>query len=107
MLGQQVDRTLLLLAKDAGDFLVDRLRGGVRVFASAGHQIFTQEDLLLTVPGLWSDLVRHAPFAHHSTRDVGGLFQVVGGTGVEMSVHHQLGGASTHRLADHVQEVFT
>ena len=96
---------LLLLGEDPGDLLVDQLGGVVAVLATRGHQVLAEEHLLLAAPRHRADRVAHAPLAHHAAGDAGGLFEVVGGAGVEMAEDDLLGDAAAHRLADRVLEV--
>lgn len=104
MLHEQRVCPLLLLEQDARDLLVHQPGGLVAVLASAGHEVLAEEDLLLAVPGHGADLLAHTPLVHHPPGDAGGLLEVVGGAGVEVTEDDLLGDATAHRLADDVLE---
>ena len=105
MLLERYTCTLFLFAKDATDFVIDCAGHLVRVFASAGHQIFTEEYLLLASKGHWANSFAHAPFANHSSSDACCLLEIVCGTTVEVSENHHFGYTTTHGFTDDILEI--
>ena len=105
MLHQQLTCTLLLEVQHGRDLFVEDSSGLVAVFASAAHQVFAEEHVLLAAPRHWTNALAHAPLAHHVARNVGGLLEVVGGAAVEVTEHDHLGNAAAHGLTDGVFKV--
>ena len=104
MLSEQLARAHLLLGEDPLDLLVHEASSGIRVLAAAGHEVLTEENLLLTVPGHRADLLAHAPLTDHAAGQTGDDLEIVGGSGRLLREHELLGdttadGAVTITLA--------
>ena len=101
---QLLGGTLLLLAQDALDLLVDHAR---RLFAVVArvHEVLTQEDHALRAPGHRTDAVAHTELAHHALGHLGAALQVVARAGGERAEHDLLRAASAHAHAQRVLDV--
>src|SRR5256884_4087529 len=85
---------------DALDLTVDGERRLLAVVLRARDLPAEEDVLLVLAEGERPQLVGHAPLAHHLARHLGGLLEVVAGTGRLLLQHDLLGGAAAHQDGD-------
>src|SRR5215470_12177002 len=99
-------RPLVRFEHDAAYLVVDLDGRGLGVLRAL-REIAPQEDLLLLLAeGDRTELLAHAPLAHHLPRQLGGALEVVTRAGGHVAEHELLGGAATEQDGEvHQEEV--
>src|SRR5215467_6500084 len=93
------------LQDDPLDLAVDEERGLLAVVLLAGHLAAEEDVLLVLAERERAELVGHAPLADHLASHLGGLLEVVAGTGGLLVQHDLLGGAAAQQDRDAIDQV--
>src|SRR5438552_3725639 len=85
---------LVGLHDDPPHLVVDLQRGRLRVVDALGEVAAEEDLLLLLAEGNGTELLAHAPLAHHLVGQLGGALEVVAGAGGHVAEHELRGGAA-------------